>query len=95
MFKRASCTPSPFLLGASQAKTARLCHGQPPGVVQEENAKFTKYQLVATKDLSMLLIKLAKTFPHCVNPLNDLHIPNLKVFIQSRNIDLTSFQCLP
>lgn len=95
MFKRASCTPSPLLLGASQAKTARLSHVQPLELVQEENAKFTKYQLIASTDLSMLLIKLAKTFPPCVNPLNNLHIPNLNVFIQSRNIDLTSFQCLP
>lgn len=93
MFKRASCTPSPFLL--LLPKPEQLCHLRPPELVQEENAKFTKYQLVAITDLSMLLIKLAKTFPHCVNPLNNLHIPNLKVFIQSRNIDLTSFQCLP
>lgn len=79
MFKRASCTPSPLLLGASQAKTARLSHVQPLELVQEENAKFTKYQLIASTDLSMLLIKLAKTFPHCVNPLNNSCNPASKV----------------
>lgn len=90
------CTLSPFLLCALQAKTESGSPIIASGTCIWRKCKIHKVPACCHHQfLSMLSIKLAKTFPLCMNPLNNLHIPNLKVFIQSRNIDLTSFQCLP